>query len=207
MDVVDLSLSLATRAWKRLAGRPRSWWYKKSFLLYGKRYCAKFECGPGNLFYVPVRIDGCGTLTIGRGNSFGYRQATRLGSGEILLQPRSPKAEVQIGEANYFNNNVSIVANERVVMKDGCQVGDLVCIYDCDFHELNPATRNQSPGRTAPVTIGNNVWLGSRSLILKGVEIGDNSVIAPMSVVTRCIPSNSLAAGIPARVIRDLGQG
>jgi acetyltransferase-like isoleucine patch superfamily enzyme len=54
------------------------------------------------------------------------------------------------------------------------------------------------------VIIGNNVWLGSRSIILKGVTIGDNSVIGAMSLVTKDIPPNSVAGGIPAKVIRTL---
>lgn len=53
-----------------------------------------------------------------------------------------------------------------------------------------------------PVTIGNNVWLGSRVMILKGVSIGDNSVIGASSVVTKPIPANCIAAGNPAKIIR-----
>ena len=77
-------------------------------------------------------------------------------------------------------------------------------IYDSDFHDLAPKTRHESSGASKPVFIGDNVWIGSRAIILKGVEIGDNAVVAAMSVVTRSVPSNSLAAGNPARVVREL---
>lgn len=121
-----------------------------------------------------------------------------------MVQARSPESEIIIGERNAFSNNVAIVANERITVGNDCQIGDLVAIYDCDFHEINPATRNRSAGPTGPVSIGNNVWLGSRVMVLKGVSIGDNSVVAAMSVVTKSIPANCVVAGIPAKVIRSI---
>ena len=141
---------------------------------------------------------------IGRSNSFGFRAAPRLGTGEILLQPRSPDAEILIGDRNMTSNNLSILANRRITIGNDCLIGDLVVISDCDFHEISPANRNRGAGPTAAVSIGNNVWLGSRVMVLKGVIIGDNSVVAAMSVVTKSIPADSLAAGVPARVIRSI---
>jgi maltose O-acetyltransferase len=93
---------------------------------------------------------------------------------------------------------------KSVVIGVGCQIGDLVTIFDCDFHEVTPSTRNQSPGEIAPVVIGANVWLGSRVIVLKGVKIGDNTVVAAGSVVTKSLPSNVIAAGVPAKVIREI---
>lgn len=143
-----------------------------------------------------------GSLVIGTSNHFGYRTAPLIDSGEILLQPRSLSSEIRIGANNAFSNGVSLVANESIEIGNRCQIGDLVAIYDCDFHEIDPATRNRSAGLTSPVRIGNNVWLGSRVMVLKGVSIGDNSVVAAMSVVTKAIPPHCIAAGNPAKVIR-----
>ena len=164
----------------------------------------RLQIGAGAQLQVPLRSRGAGCLIVGTGNSFGYEAAPMLGAGDILLQPRQPGAEIRIGDGNWFSNNVSLVANERIVMGNGCQVGDQVAIYDCDFHEIDPATRNRSYGPTFPVSIGNNVWLGSRVMVLKGVTIGDNSVVAAMSVVIESIPANSMAAGVPARVVREI---
>jgi len=180
------------------------WWHLKIFAWTEAGLHRQFVIGPGNKTAVPLRGDGCGTLRIGRNNHFGFRPAFRLGSGEILLQARDAKAVIEIGDGNWFNNNVSLVANERIVVGNGCQIGDLVAIYDCDFHELDPKNRIRSAGPSAPVVIGNNVWLGSRVMVLKGVTIGDNSVVGAMSVVTKSIPANCVAAGNPARVIRSL---
>ena len=179
-------------------------WRLRRFVWLERRYLKHLHIGAGVTFQVPVRSGGAGSLSIGDRSSFGYWAAPSLGSGEILLQPRSPGSEIRIGEGNAFSNNVTLVANDRIVIGDGCQIGDQVTIYDCDFHELDPATRNRSAGPAQPVSIGSNVWLGSRVMVLKGVSIGSNSVIGAMSLVTHSIPANCVAAGVPAKVIRSL---
>ena len=151
-----------------------------------------------------MRCDGQGTVTIGDNVVLGYRPAARIGNGEILLQARGQSSLISIGAGTITSNNISIVAMVRIEIGEGCQVGDLVSIMDCDFHEINPTTRNRSSGRTSPVCIGNNVWLGSRTTVLKGVTIGNNSVIAAGSVVTKGIPANCIAGGNPAKVIRNI---
>ena len=179
-------------------------WRKRWFLGWEGVRLSRLEVGRGTVFLVPVRSEGSGSLCIGKSNTFGVPQSQQLGNGGILLQPRKRQAEIRIGNDYAFNNNVAIVANGRVTIGNGCQIGDQVAIYDCDFHEIHPATRNQSHGSVRPVEIGNNVWLGSRVMVLKGVRIGDNSVIGAMSLVNKSIPPNCLAAGNPAKVIRVL---
>jgi maltose O-acetyltransferase len=130
--------------------------------------------------------------------------APRFGSGEILLQPRNPDSIIAIGAETIFSNNVSVVAMESIRIGSKCRIGDFVQIFDCDFHEVDPARRDSGVGRINPVALGNNVWLGSRVIVLRGVSIGDNSVVGAGSVVTHSIPSNSLAVGVPAKVVRTL---
>lgn len=180
------------------------YWNRRCFQWRESAHHRALAIGNGTLFIVPVRGGGEGKLTIGSYNNFGYLQAPMMGRGEILLQARSPEAEIVIGNRNAFSNNVSIVANGRIQIGDRCQIGDLVGIFDCDFHELDPDRRTCGCGEILPVTIGNQVWLGSRVMVLKGVSIGDNSVVGAMSLVTKSIPPNSLATGVPARVIRSL---
>ncbi len=186
--------------WRRF----RSAYLLRRFVWMERLVLSRLQVGAGTRLQVPLRSGGSGCLVMGKGNSFGYWAAPLFGTGGILLQPRRHEAEIRIGDGNWFSNNVTLVANERIVIGDGCQIGDQVAIYDCDFHEINPATRNRSCGPTQPVSVGNNVWLGSRVMVLKGVNIGDNSVVAAMSVVTKSIPPNSVAAGVPAKVVRSL---
>ena len=163
-----------------------------------------FVIGSENNLNVPLHCQGVGTVTIGNRNSFGYHLAPSYGNGAIMVQARNERAKIVIGDENYFSNNVSIIANEEIVIGDRCQFGEMITIYDCDFHEISPETRNHSHGNTNPVRIGNNVWLGSRVIVLKGVSIGDNSIVAAASVVTKSIPKNTIAAGNPAIVIRQI---
>lgn len=156
-------------------------------------------------FHAPVRLaDGRGKLQIGEENGFGYFYAPKSGDGALMIQPRKSGSEIIIGNKNWFSNNVTIIANEKIVFGNGCRIGDSASFFDCDFHEMDPAHRGRSHGPTCPVTIGNNVWIGSRVTVLKGVTIGDNSVVGAMSLVTRSIPADCIAAGNPARVISQL---
>ena len=176
------------------------WW----FLFAEKPRHRKIELGRGVVFFVPVKSGGQGTLRVGNGNKFGFPLAYHFGNGRIQLQPRTPDAEIVIGENNWFSNNLSVYALQSVRIGNNCRVGELVSIMDADFHEINPATRDRSAGVVKPVLIGNNVWIGNRAMILRGAKIGDNFVIGAMSLVTGKIPPNCVAAGVPAKVIRQI---
>ena len=134
----------------------------------------------------------------------GYLPAPRFGNGQITLEPRDANAVIVIGSECHFSNNVQIVSMSSIRIGRYCRIGDASQIFDCDFHQLDPAHRHVGTGLIESVTIGDNVWLGSRVMILRGVNIGDNSVIGAGSVVTHSIPANSVAVGVPAKVIRNL---
>ena len=189
---------------QRYSARCHSAWYRRWFLITEKPRHRKIDLGKGVIFHVPVSGGGQGSIHVGDNTNFGFRLAGRLGNGGILLQARTPEAEIIIGRDSWLNNNTSLCAVQSIRVGNLCRIGDFVAIMDADFHEINPDTRNRSVGTIKPVTIGNNVWIGSRVMVLKGASIGDNSVIAAMSVVTSDIPPNCIAAGIPAKVIRKI---
>lgn len=182
----------------------RRWTYENWFVFREGRRCRLLELGPGNCFNVPVRNEGVGALTIGSDNVFGFRPAPRFGSGQILLQARRQDSHLLIGSRNVFSNNVSVIATKKISVGDSCKFGDQVCIFDSDFHQIVPYLREATPGPSEPVYIGNNVWLGSRVMVMKGVTIGENTVIGAMSLVITPIPSNCVAGGNPAKVIRHV---
>ena len=84
-------------------------------------------------------------------------------------------------------------------------IASRVYISDADWHDIYD--RLASPGPTAPIVLGNNVWLGEGAKVCKGVTIGENSVIGAGSVVASDIPANVIAAGNPAREIKKLDTG
>lgn len=118
--------------------------------------------------------------------------------GESHITP----AVLQIGAHTYIQDRAHINCYQRITIGDHCAISWDVEILDTDIHRMlideNPITP------TAPVTIGNHVWIGARAIVLKGVIIGDNAVIAAGSVVTSDIPAATLAGGNPARVIRSI---
>ena len=114
-------------------------------------------------------------------------------------------------------NGALIMAEERIDIGSHCLISWNIGIADSDFHPLEPAQRlidaqalapyfKDRPPRpklkTAPVKIGDNVWIGMNAVILKGVTIGDNSVVAAGSVVTKSVAPNTIVAGNPAVVVK-----
>lgn len=107
------------------------------------------------------------------------------------------RATLEIGKGTYLNRDAVVVCHERITIGENCKISYQVIIMDTDEHPV-PG----SSSLTAPVTIGNDVWLGARSIVLKGVQIGDGAVIGAGSIVTRDIPARAVAVGQPARVLR-----
>lgn len=126
----------------------------------------------------------------------------------VWLRTNSYDASIEIRKGAGLNGTSIYVRSTSVTIGENTMVAANCVIADSDAHVLWPAEgRLQNPGleNDAPVVIGRDVWLGLNCTVLKGVTIGDGSVIAAGSVVTSDIPAGVLAAGVPARVIRELG--
>jgi len=97
-------------------------------------------------------------------------------------------------------------AFERITIGDNVAVGANTSILDTDFHPIDREERRDQPagGQTAPVVIGHDVFVGMNCLILKGVTIGDGSVVGAGSVVTKDVPPGVIVAGNPARIVQEL---
>ena len=115
----------------------------------------------------------------------------------------SPGGTLEIGESAFINYGCSIAADELVRIGPRCSLGTHVIIMDNDFHQVDPEHRNERP-ESRPIVLEENVWVGARAIILRGVTIGAGSVIGAGSIVTRDVPARSVAVGMPARVIRTL---
>ena len=113
---------------------------------------------------------------------------------------------IKIGSHAFINYNVSIMDRGPVTIGDHVLLAPNVVITTSN-HPLDLQMRRDSLGIAAPVTIGNDVWIGANAVILPGVTLGNNVVVAAGAVVTKDVPDNTLVAGVPARIIRDLKQG
>lgn len=112
-------------------------------------------------------------------------------------------SHIFVGENLFMNFNCVILDCAKVTIGDNVAFGPNVQIYTA-YHPIIASERIKGPELAAPITIGNNVWLGGGAIVCPGVEIGDNTTIGAGSVVTKNIPANAFAAGNPCRVIREL---
>lgn len=109
---------------------------------------------------------------------------------------------IHVGENFYAGFNCTILDMAEVRIGDNCLIAPNVGIYTAG-HNINPIDRHKT-GFAKPITIGNNVWIGGNCAIIGGVKIGDNSIIASGSVVTKDVPENTIFAGNPAKKLKDI---
>lgn len=153
-----------------------------------------------------IRKGGCGSkIKIGRyftavstisHNSFGIIQ-------RVVVRTVDHGAVIQIGD-NVGISGCTISSGKLVVIGNNVLIGSGVIITDGDAHPINPEARKAGLGCIRkPVIIEDDVFIGARAIVLKGVTIGKGSVIGACAVVTKNIPPYSIAVGNPARIIGD----
>ena len=169
-----------------------------------------------NLRLVDLRIEPGGTVRIARGFAAERAAGNHLWAGagaRIELGERCwlrvecgdnrirafPGARISVGR-DALINAAMLHAKAEITIGDDCLLGFGARIIDADLHPLD----RETPERVAPVRIGDRVWIGSDTTVLRGVTIGDDVVVGARSVVTRDLPPRVLAAGAPARVLREI---
>ena len=135
------------------------------------------------------------------------RRATAATLMPVRLKTIEPTAEIVLEQGVQLNGTSVTARSKRIYIGAHTMIAPGCVLTDSDFHALLPAeTRAFEPGyeRDAGIELGEYVWIGMDCLILKGVHIGRGSVVAAGSVVTRSLPGNCLAAGVPAKPVRML---
>lgn len=169
--------------------------------LKGVRFTGRSKFNGSTLFY---RYPGS-TIDIGPNNLFVSNSWYNLigVNRRCIISTHGPGAAIAIGRNCGFSGTV-IGAAGRIVIGDNVLCGANTTITDFDWHPLDPAQRLTGKAvESRPVTVGNNVWLGLNVILLKGVQIGDNTIIAAGSVVTQDIPANVIAGGAPCKVLKE----
>jgi acetyltransferase-like isoleucine patch superfamily enzyme len=181
---------------EELTQRPRIW-----------KYGALSTCRPSGrpVRLQPVLFVGPGAVVLGEGVQFGWKASPLFYSGYCHVEVSTDRSRIEIGDRTEFNNNLLLKCEGAGIRigHDGL-FGAHVEIFDSDFHDLHPNRRRGGSQKTAPVEIGDNVFVGMGARILKGATIGSDSVIGAGAVVTGAIPAGVVAAGNPARAIREL---
>lgn len=133
---------------------------------------------------------------------------TALGvAHRVVIRCLTPQARIVIGDDCGFSGG-SFCAAVSLKIGDRCLFGADVMVFDTDFHNHCQENRRYSAPKwgkiSRPVSIGNDVFIGARVIISKGVKIGDRAIIAAGSVVVADVPPNSIFGGNPARFLREL---
>ncbi len=144
--------------------------------------------------------DRCSLVSRSSGTALGVRST-------VILRLLSGGARIQIGEDCGLSGTV-ICSALKVSIGNRCLIGADVMIFDTDFHNPEPEGRRYARVDwnriSAPIIVEDDVFIGARSIITKGVTIGSGSIVGAGSVVTNDIPPNTIAAGVPAKSIRGL---
>ena len=112
-----------------------------------------------------------------------------------------PGGTLTIGDKTFINSGVSICAQQSVSIGKNCAIGNMSLIMDTDFH--TPGDHTRWP-EARPVVLEDDVWLGARVTVLKGVTIGQGAVVAAGAVVTKDVAPRTVVGGVPAKLIRHL---
>ena len=178
-----------------LLGLVSSFYTKVIFILKG------IEFEKGNSFYGFLKICRVpfSSVKIGKNNTFRSDESSNLigVNHKCILSTHNKGAIIQIGDNCGFSG-VSIGASEKIIIGNHVLCGANSVITDFDWHSSRYSSGSN------PVIIHDNVWLGLNTVVLKGVEIGKNTIIGANSVVVKSIPENVIAAGNPCRVLKNI---
>ncbi|MFL5900401.1 MAG: acyltransferase [Solirubrobacterales bacterium] len=149
-----------------------------------------------------------GMLFLGRGLELEVGRKGRIEFGRFVwigdkTKVRCHEGLVEIGSKTVMGQECTISAYQRVRIGEQCVIADRAMFIDFDHGvvEVERPIRRQGIYKR-DVVVGSNVWIGYGACVLRGVSVGDNSIVGTNSVVTKDVPANAVVAGIPARIIR-----
>jgi galactoside O-acetyltransferase len=167
--------------------------------------CGRVSGSP--IRHQPVLLLGPGAILLGKEVEFGWPTSRSFHTGYCHVETTNAGAAIELGDGVQINNNAFIKSEgPGIRIAPGGLLGSEITIYDSDFHELAPGRRRGGRARMGEVELEEDVFVGDRVMILKGVRIGRGSVIGAGSVVCGSIPEGVIAAGNPARVLRELSE-
>ena len=143
---------------------------------------------------VTIKVTDGATATIGRRTTISDNSVIVVKGGDF-----------SIGNNSFVGWGAVICANQSISIGHHALIAEYVTIRDQNHGvEISQGNFAEQPMDTAPITIGNNVWLGAKSSVLAGVSIADNCVVAAHAVVTRSVDEASVVGGVPAKLIRRI---
>ena len=185
----------------------RPYWVKKNYLSFRRWYANHFlrpacdQLGDHHTIMKPwyVAISGP-NISIGQCATIVGEPDDRVKLG--VWGRESDQGEIRIGDYVLISPGCRISAGDKIIIGDSVMMANGVYITDSDWHGIYDRSRRADT--VAPVIIKNNVWLGDGSKVLKGVTIGENSIVAAGAVVSKDVAANVIVAGNPAKVVKEI---
>lgn len=151
------------------------------------------------------KIDNAIIRIIGSHNRIEIENNCRISHG-CSFWIEGNNSTIHVGSNTSMNYNVHLCAQEdnvKIQIGDGCMLANNIIIRTSDSHPIYDIPTRKRINLPKSITINDNVWIAAKATILKGVTIGEGAVIGLSSVVTHDIPNNSLAVGIPAKIVKN----
>ena len=169
------------------------------------RRCYNFEIhGEGNTINIRSKLSKNVRIAIyGNNHRLTIEENVAFSKGIIWFEDNG--CEIFIGAKTTIGEAVLSAAEDdrKIIIGTDCMFSKGIKICTTDSHSIINLETGERTNQSKDVTIGSHVWLGQNVTINKGVEIGHNSIVAGHSVLTKSIPSNCIAAGVPARVVKS----
>lgn len=134
---------------------------------------------------------------------FNIGEGTALAGTPKISGGKNLYKQLRVGRYCWFNIDCVLDVHAEITIGNRVQLGQQVMLLT-HTHELGPPGRRSAARRALPIRIENGAWLGARCTILPGVTVGKGAVVAAGAVVTKDVPANSMVAGVPARIVREL---
>ena len=185
----------------------RPYWVKRMYLIFRHWYVENYlqpnftSLGEYGTFMRPWNIKVSGdNISIGQCATIVAEADSYVSIG--IWGMAEGEGEISIGDYAMISPGVRISAAESIIIGDSCMIANGAYITDSDWHGVYDRVGREQASR--PIVIADNVWIGDHATILKGVNIGENSVVAAGAVVSKDVAPNTIVAGNPAVKIRDL---
>lgn len=185
----------------------RPFWLKRAQVQFNDLWARHFtvpqfeHIGPGYKMLHPWSISIFGAPIIA-GDNLHVISASHAPVQLCAWPGETSNGAISIGNHCLITPGVRISSASSISIGDNCMFAYGAYLTDADWHDVYD--RTHTIGATQPITVGNNVWFGDSAFAGKGVNIGDNAVIAARAVVVSDVPANCIVAGNPARVVKQL---
>ena len=184
----------------------RPYFVKKAYLKFQEFYVNHFlrpqleSLGKGFTFMRPWHVEIFGA-PIELGDYVNVVAASDKMVRLAIWSEQPGRGRIRIGNYCLICPGVRIGSAHEIIIGDNCMIASNAYLTDSDWHDIY---NRISIGKTAPIKIESNVWIGDSAIVCKGVTIGENSIVGAGAVVVDSIPANCVAAGNPARIVRQL---